>query len=162
VLRTAWNSRNRVKSKQVSFYSLVAALQNDSRRSAAIVHPAYLDDDSQFQNLKAPLFASLAGKSPSHSSSPVADIPEQDTHFPPARISALIHQLTAQATPTHPNGDSATDEPCGKGNYEWALQMFGGVRHGFALRGDMNVDRNRWSSSESLEACWRWWKRFLD
>lgn len=87
---------------------------------------------------------------------------EQDTHFPPARVAALISVLTAQATPDFPAGDSPVDGPCGNGGYQWALQMFGGVRHGFALRGDMKIERCRWAKSESLEGCWRWWKRFLD
>lgn len=37
------------------------------------------------------------------------------------------------------------------------VQVFSGVMHGFALRGNMSIERNRWAKEESARACRDWY-----
>ncbi|KAH8113614.1 alpha/beta-hydrolase [Phellopilus nigrolimitatus] len=40
------------------------------------------------------------------------------------------------------------------------LQVFGGVKHGFAVRGDPNVENERWAKEECARTTVEWFKRF--
>jgi len=116
----------------------------DEVSAGAIVHPAFLEDDVLFENIKQPLLACLA---------------EQDPHFRPSRRHALEAALTKLATPKAPHGDSS--DFSGEGGLEWHVQIFGGVRHGWALRGDMSIPRIAWAREKAAEAVRDWWIRFL-
>lgn len=76
---------------------------------------------------------------------------EQDSHFPPARRHALELALTSLASPLAPHGDSRDEKEVGTGNYHWMIQIFSGVRHGFALRADLSIENNRWAKERSAE-----------
>jgi len=41
-------------------------------------------------------------------------------------------------------------------------QLFSGVQHGFALRGNMEVENERWAKEESARSIVRWWNRFTN
>lgn len=41
------------------------------------------------------------------------------------------------------------------------LQLFSGVQHGFALRGDMNKPYERWVNEQSLECIVKWFDFWL-
>ncbi|KAJ9102448.1 hypothetical protein QFC21_002848 [Naganishia friedmannii] len=110
----------------------------------AIVHPAHLDDDAAFDKLKKPLYASLA---------------EQDRHFGPERRNTLMASLTRLSTPEAPDGMSG--EVAGTSGYDYMVQVFSGVMHGFGTRGDMSIERNRWAKETSAKACRDWFDRFL-
>ncbi|KAJ9106939.1 hypothetical protein QFC20_003948 [Naganishia adeliensis] len=123
-------------------YAVVGA--GDEVSAGAIVHPAHLDDDEAFNKLKQPLYASLA---------------EQDRHFGPDRRNTLMAALTRLSTPEAPDGISG--EHAGTSGYDYMVQVFSGVMHGFALRGDMKIERNRWAKETSAKACRDWFDRFL-
>ncbi|KIJ24036.1 hypothetical protein M422DRAFT_275274 [Sphaerobolus stellatus SS14] len=40
-------------------------------------------------------------------------------------------------------------------------QLFSGVKHGFALRGNMEVEHERWAKEQSAYGMVSWWNRFL-
>ncbi|KAF8186793.1 Alpha/Beta hydrolase protein [Pholiota molesta] len=42
------------------------------------------------------------------------------------------------------------------------VQLFSGVSHGFATRGDPNVENERWAKEESARSIVGWFKRFAD
>lgn len=134
----------------------------------AIVHPAHLDDDAAFDKLKKPLYASLAGTfglaflppagdARSHSSPTICPI-EQDRHFGPERRNTLMASLTKLSTPEAPDGMSG--EVAGTSGYDYMVQVFSGVMHGFGTRGDMSIERNRWAKETSAKACRDWYVHF--
>jgi len=93
--------------------------------AAAIVHPAFLDED-HFKKIKAPVLLSCA---------------ENDFLFPtPAR---------------HRAEDIMT-----KNKSSHYIQIFSGVEHGFATRGDVSVENIRWAKEESARSVAGWFKRF--
>jgi hypothetical protein len=82
---------------------------------------------------------------------------EQDRHFGPDRRNTLMAALTRLSTPEAPEGMSG--EHAGTSGYDYMVQVFSGVMHGFALRGDMSVERNRWAKEASAKACRDWYVR---
>lgn len=80
---------------------------------------------------------------------------EQDRHFGPDRRNTLMATLTRLSTPEAPDGMSG--EHAGTSGYDYMVQVFSGVMHGFALRGDMKVERNRWAKEASAKACRDWY-----
>jgi hypothetical protein len=63
--------------------------------------------------------------------------------------------LTRLSTPEAPDGMSG--EYAGTSGYDYMVQVFSGVMHGFALRGNMKVERNRWAKEASAKACRDWY-----
>lgn len=63
--------------------------------------------------------------------------------------------LTRLSTPEAPDGISG--EHAGTSGYDYMVQVFSGVMHGFALRGDMKIERNRWAKETSAKACRDWY-----
>ncbi|KAF8588925.1 alpha/beta-hydrolase [Ramaria rubella] len=47
-----------------------------------------------------------------------------------------------------------------KAKYQY--QLFSGVVHGFALRGNMDVENERWAKEESAKGIVGWWNRFVN
>ncbi|CDO68501.1 hypothetical protein BN946_scf184499.g26 [Trametes cinnabarina] len=45
---------------------------------------------------------------------------------------------------------------------KYYIQVFSGVEHGFALRGDMSVPIQRWAKEESARGILNWFKHFCD
>lgn len=111
----------------------------DEVHAGAIVHPAFLDSDDDFALIKQPLHASLA---------------EQDAYFNKSRRRALEDALIKISTPNAPNGDSA--DYAGEGGLDWTITVFSGVKHGWALRGDMTVPRIKWAREKSCTDCREW------
>lgn len=44
---------------------------------------------------------------------------------------------------------------------KYYYQLFSGVKHGFALRGNMEVENERWAKEQSAAGIASWWDRFL-
>ncbi|KIJ54241.1 hypothetical protein M422DRAFT_154039 [Sphaerobolus stellatus SS14] len=45
---------------------------------------------------------------------------------------------------------------------KYYYQLFAGVKHGFALRGNMEVEHERWAKEQSAYGIVSWWNRFLN
>ncbi|KAF8870590.1 dienelactone hydrolase [Gymnopilus junonius] len=52
------------------------------------------------------------------------------------------------------------EEILAEGKKTYHLQLFSGVNHGFATRGDPNIEHERWAKEESARSVIGWFKRF--
>jgi hypothetical protein len=69
--------------------------------------------------------------------------------------------LTSLASPEAPDGDAHDDDKVGTGGYDYMIQVFSGVRHGFALRANLDIERNRWAKERSAESLKMWYARSI-
>ena len=81
---------------------------------------------------------------------------EQDSHFPPPRRRALEVALTGLASPEAPDGDAHDDALVGTGGYDYQIHIYSGVRHGFALRANLDIERVRWAKERTAENLKLW------
>ncbi|KAF5384635.1 hypothetical protein D9757_007499 [Collybiopsis confluens] len=112
--------------------------------AAALAHPAFLNED-HFRNIKSKFYFSQSD---------------------PLLLKSLLEPLLlscAETDHTFPTESRRIAEDIlisNKANYYF--QVFSGVVHGFANRGDPSIPDYRWAKEQSAQGISQWFHRFLD
>ncbi|KZT38026.1 hypothetical protein SISSUDRAFT_787519 [Sistotremastrum suecicum HHB10207 ss-3] len=134
--------------------------------AGAFAHPAYLTKDD-FRNIKGALFL---GRSPSKTSltrmaSPAQQVPSSSPA--PGTLSSLPQtnpclNFRIESDVTFPTSSRHTAEDIlASIHATYHVQLFSGVQHGFATKGNPDDPYECWVREESARGIVGWWSRFM-
>ncbi|PPR06547.1 hypothetical protein CVT26_000725 [Gymnopilus dilepis] len=146
--RAAWSAKSRKQAQEATPKWIKAARTQSTPLSVRYCFGApYALEIATTNDVEAAAFA--------HPSSLNED------HFKNLR-SSLCYSLVQASITLLPEAESRrrAEDILAEGKKSYLVQIFSGVNHGFATRGDPNIEHERWAKEESARSVIGWFKRF--